>query len=290
MIWSVFLVLYAKNTLAEKRVYEITGKDGTNGLYVETEHSQVFQNIGDKKLYLFRQSEELTEWRIGYGESINETQEYFKASGGKDKPPVDGWTNMKGDSERIDWKVIKKPTLVSSLNETETNSGSATFDGGALCLEKMTKDKWIMLEGDDPKICDSNKDCKEGWDEICLGKDFNGTEALTIAGSETKTRGVYKLTRNQKSFPQFYSRVDGWGIISWWRGHDGNGEWLTIGGGKTGGLGAVYRAKGNQTTLPLTNWRDANGSVVSDLLVTVVQHDHSKSKRCTLSVLIDIFC
>ena len=84
--------------------------------------------------------------------------------------------------------------------------------------------------------------------------------------------------------------MDGWGIISWWRGSDENGEWLTIGGGKTGGLGAVYQAKGNQTTLPLTNWRDANGSVVSDLLVTVVQHDRSKSKRCTLSVLIDIYC
>ena len=148
----------------------------------------------------------------------------------------------------------------------------------------------VFLVFDDPKICDSNGDCKGGWDEICLGKDFNGTEALTIGGGETKTRGVYKLTRNQKSFPQFYSRVDGWGIISWWRGSDENGEWLTIGGGKTGGLGAVYRAKGNQTTLPLTNWRDANGSVVSDLLVTVVQHDHSKSKRCTLSVLIDIYC
>ena len=215
MIWSVFLVLYAKNTLAEKRVYEITGKDGTNGLYVETEHSQVFQNIGDKKLYLFRQSEELTEWRIGYGESINETQEYFKASGGKDEPPADGWTNMDGDPDRINFKVEKRPTLVSSLKETEANSGSATLDGGALCLEKVTKDKWIMLEGGDPKICDSNKDCKEGWDEICLGKDFNGTEALTIAGGETKTRGVYELKRNQDSVPLFYTKMDMSGDIRW---------------------------------------------------------------------------
>ena len=213
MIWSVFLVLYAKNTLAEKRVYEITGKDGTNGLYVETEHSQVFQNIGDKKLYLFRQSEELTEWRIGYGESINETQEYFKASGGKDKPPVDGWTNMNGDSDRINFKVEKRPTLVSSLKETEANSGSATFDGGALCLEKVTKDKWIMLEGGDPKICDSKKDCKEGWDEICL--EFQGTESLTISGGETKTRGVYELKRTQDSVPLFYNKMDKSGYIRW---------------------------------------------------------------------------
>ena len=214
MIWSVFLVLYAKNALAEKRVYEITGKDGTNGLYVETEHSQVFQNIGDKKLYLFRQSEELTEWRIGYGESINETQEYFKASGGKDKPPVDGWTNMNGDSDRINFKVEKRPTLVSSLKETEANSGSATFDGGALCLEKVTG-KWIMLEGDDPKICDSNEDCKEGWDEVCLGKEFKGTESLTISGGEIVTRGVYELKRNQDSVPLFYTKMDESGYIRW---------------------------------------------------------------------------
>ena len=212
MIWSVFLVLYAKNTLAEKRVYEITGKDGTNGLYVETEHSQVFQNIGDKKLYLFRQSEELTEWRIGYGESINETQEEYKASGGKDEPPVDGWTNMNGDSDRINFKVEKRPTLVSSLKETEANSGSATFDGGALCLEKVTKDKWIMLEGGDPKICDSNEDCKEGWDEVCLGKELKGT-ALKISGGETKTRGLYELKKNQDSVPLFYSKMDKSGYI-----------------------------------------------------------------------------
>ena len=219
MIWSVFLVLYAKNTLAEKRVYEITGKDGTNGLYVETEHSQVFQNIGDKKLYLFRQSEELTEWRIGYGESINETQEEYKASGGKDEPPADGWTNMDGDPDRINFKVEKRPTLVSSLKETEANSGSATLDGGALCLNKTSDRnnvKWIMLEGDDPKICDSKKDCKNySWDEDCLGKELKETESLKISGGETKTRGVYELKRNNASVPLFYSKMDKSGYIRW---------------------------------------------------------------------------
>ena len=213
MLWSVFLLLCAENALTEKRVYEINGTEKTapNGFYVETEKTQEFQNIGDKILYLFRHSKELTEWRIGH-EDYNEIEEDYQASGGKDEPPVDGWTDMDGDSERIDFKVIKKPTLVSSLKETEANSGSATLDGGALCLEKVVTGKWIKLEGDDPKICDSNEDCKEGWDEDCLGKELKGT-ALKISGGETKTRGMYELKKKQDSAPLFYSKMDKSGFI-----------------------------------------------------------------------------
>ena len=113
MLWSVLLILCSTNALAEKRVYEITGKtSGTIGLYVETEETQVFQNIEKymfgEILYLFRHPTELTEWRIGYGETINNIaieEENYKASGGKDEPPADGWTTMKGDSARINFKV-----------------------------------------------------------------------------------------------------------------------------------------------------------------------------------------
>ena len=222
MLWSVFLVLCAKSTLAEKRVYEIIGKkSGPIGLYVETGETQVFQNIGKtavgRNMYLFRRSDVLNEWRIGFGETIKDLEkESYKASGGKDEPPADGWTTMEGYSDRINFTVTKKPTLVSSLKETVANSGSATLDGGALCLDKTSDRntaKWIMLEGDDPKICDSNEDYKEGWDEVCLEKAFKGPEALKISGGETKTRGVYELKRNNASVPLFYSKMDKSGYI-----------------------------------------------------------------------------
>ena len=42
-----------------------------------------------------------------------------------------------------------------------------------------TTDKWIMLSGDDSRICDSNQDCQNAWDEKDCTKSSN--EALTIA-------------------------------------------------------------------------------------------------------------
>ena len=119
----------------------------------------------------------------------------------------------------MDFKVIKKPTLVSTLKEIEANSGSATLDGGALCLDKTSDKKtvkWILLEGDNPKNCDSKKDCKNySWDEDCPGKEFKEQEFLKVSGGETKTRGVYELKRNNASVPLFYSKMDKSGYIRW---------------------------------------------------------------------------
>ena len=304
MLWVIVVALGPTFALSDTRVYEIADPTGGApdlvGLYEETAERHNFQKLGDSDQtsyeYLFRHPENSTEWRIGNcrvenGETVSGCNEYFKASGGDGGPPPNGWTaidnrnikNTKGIKPKP-WTVLQRPSLVLTLNKTKSNKGSASLDGGAICLDQNAA--WVMLRGDDPKICDSNQDCKEAWDEICLGKAFKGTEAMTISGGDSRTRGVYNLTRNQDSIPLFYTRVDGWGYIRWWKGEDGNGEWL-ISGTTNGALGVVYRIRGNQTDLPLSNWRDVNGSLASDLLVTVVQHDHSNRKRCTLNVSTD---
>ena len=68
----------------------------------------------------------------------------------------------------------KKSSLSSTLKETEENGGSTTLDGGVICLEKDS-DKWIMLTKEDPKMCDHNRDCREGWDENCSNVEDDST-------------------------------------------------------------------------------------------------------------------
>ena len=113
MLWPALLVLCTKLVLAEKRVYEITGTaTKLAGFYVETEELQVFQNLCEKDFYLFRHSKNLTEWRIG----TKDKKEKYKASGGEDDPPADGWRDVRtGELTRTDWRVEKKPSLVSTL-------------------------------------------------------------------------------------------------------------------------------------------------------------------------------
>ena len=92
MLRLTFLVLSAKSALAEKRVYEFTETTTKlAGFYVETEELQVFQNLCEKDFYLFRHSKNLTEWRIG----TKDKKEKYKASGGEDDPPADGWRDIK---------------------------------------------------------------------------------------------------------------------------------------------------------------------------------------------------
>ena len=125
-----------------------------------------------------------------------------------------------------------------------------------------------MISGGDPRMCDSNTDCKEDWDQKhCLTEDFQGTETLVVSGGESRTRGVYQLERrNGTGVPLFYSRVDGWGFIRWWRGSGGEGEWL-IGGEEAGVVTVVYTAQGSQRSVPSTDWTDNLGNGAFDILV-----------------------
>ena len=117
------------------------------------------------------------------------------------------------------------------------------------------------MERKDPKICDSNEDCMNAWDENCLGKEFKGAEAITISSGEA--RGDYYLERNQESVPLFFSREDGLGFIRWWRGENGNvGEWL-ISGTRNGALVIIYRIIGNRSSVPELGWKDHSDKAVN---------------------------
>ena len=268
MLWAV--VLFATAILADKGVYEVTGGGGFRGLYVELE-PLLFQKLGGPDgdgdfFYLYH---EISLWKLGIGRNTTEKFEHYKASG-RDGDPL-GWTTITNwTSEqtvtKLTWRVIKKTSLASTLKETETNRGSATLDGGAICLDKSSK-KWIMLAGDDSRMCDSNNDCLEVWDEDCLGEDFNGSEALVIQGGESRIEGFYNLTRRKDAVPLFYSRVDGWGYLRWWRGHDGKGEWL-VGGASKGVVVEVYRVQGDRSAVPTSNWKDIEGNLVPDLRIS----------------------
>ena len=173
-----------------------------------------------------------SEWKLGAGkkpENKGVTYEgvTYTASGGDGDPSsltnISDWKSDQQANPPI-WYVIKKTSVASTLNQTKANQGFATLDGGAICVEKISK-KWIMLDGDDARMCDSNEDCEGAWDEDCLGEDFEGPETLVIEGGESRIEGEYNLTRSKESIPLFYSRVGDWGYISvirWWRGGFGS--------------------------------------------------------------------
>merc|ERR1712013_576756 len=59
---------------------------------------------------------------------------------------------------------------MSLLKDIEVSRGSATSDGGIICLEKNTN-AWIMIDRNDMRICNKNDDCENGLDEQRNGKD-----------------------------------------------------------------------------------------------------------------------
>ena len=127
-------------------------------------------------------------------------------------PPVKGWKNM-GNKDQA-FEVRKKPSLVSTLEETEASEGSATVDGGVICLKQDSdKDKWIMLKSDDSRRCDTNQDCKNGLDKIenenCQSKTSSRTTTTTstittattpTTASTTKTTTTTTTTSTTSSF------------------------------------------------------------------------------------------
>ena len=168
-------VLGVSPVFAENRVYELTGtRDIVAGLYVETDFPLKFQRLGgpDKQgyfVYLYNLHNDSTQWRIGDGRTETEiTDDYMALGGNNGAPPEAGWRTL-SDNKKRDFKVIKKPSLWYGLKQTEENGGSGCLDGGVVCLDRSTN-KWIMLAGNDPRMCDHKTDCKGAFDEICPRK------------------------------------------------------------------------------------------------------------------------
>ena len=157
----LFLVvaLLCKTAFAEKEVYNIPTAKRHGGFYVQIDESgKIFQQLDGAKnpwgyfTYLYSLSE--GSWNIGIkNEKGDFTGSYNAATSttGNDGPPVKGWKNKKGTLQTF--RVEKKQSLVSTLEETEANKGSDTKGGGVLCLTKEPR-KWIMMQVDDSRMCD----------------------------------------------------------------------------------------------------------------------------------------
>ena len=91
-----------------------------------------------------------------------------------------GWKNMDHESEKF--TVVMKSGALSLLKDIEASGGSATSDGGIICLEKSTN-AWIMIDRNDMRICNRINDCENGLDEHLHGKDCqrDDSEQLDIA-------------------------------------------------------------------------------------------------------------
>ena len=166
-------VALVSTSSAEKRVYEIIGTTGDfAGLYVETEVPRIFQQLGGPTedgyfLFLYHLNWKPKEWRIGdrkkeiKGQRI--TPAYKAVSKTDYEPPSEGWTGVRTGREK-EFRVVKRPNLASTLEQTEEVGGSLASDGGVICVEQGTN-KWIMLAKNDPKMCNQERDCEGGFDE-----------------------------------------------------------------------------------------------------------------------------
>ena len=170
-MFCLLVVLGLSPVFGENRVYELTGtRDVIAGFYVETDLPLKFQRLGGPDnqgyfFYLYNLHNYSTEWRIGDGRTESEITDDYMALGSNDGPPEGGWRTLSDDKKR-DFKVIKKPSLWYGLKQTEEKGGSGCLDGGVVCLDRGSN-RWIMLEGSDPRMCDHKTDCKGAFDEIC---------------------------------------------------------------------------------------------------------------------------
>ena len=164
MLCFVVSVLFGARAFAEQEVYRIKGTNNPiAGFYVQIdENSKIFQQLGgpdDKGFYtyLYNLPENPGVWNIGVGKNEENLKGFYTASGRNDEAPIQNWKSIKGEVKAF--KVEKNPSLVSTLSETEANEGSATLDGGLICL-MPNKIDWIMLTANDSKNCDGVVDCK----------------------------------------------------------------------------------------------------------------------------------
>ena len=170
----VLLVFCFSTVLANTKVYEISGTDGFfKGLYVETKNGlneQTFQQLGESfsdgsRLFLFRQHEWSKKWWLGGWKEGTQFTVKFTAEAKwdhKSVPPENGWKMIKSGLTKA-LKVTERPSLLSSLEQTEASGGSLTSDGGIICLETNSK-RWIMIASDKSKICDKRKYCQNSLD------------------------------------------------------------------------------------------------------------------------------
>ena len=158
---------------ADQEVYEINGtKFEAAGFYVQIDYFstlrlKTFRQLGSPTdsglfIYLYNLRKKPGVWNIGVRNKEGQLQRLYSASGRKDGPPVKGWKSRKGADQVFE--VWKKSNLVSTLTWTEANEGSATVDGGLICLKQDSK-KWIMKKGGSRK-CYDDQDCKNGMDVI----------------------------------------------------------------------------------------------------------------------------
>ena len=176
------IVLLCTAALADTRVYEITDTDEIiAGLYVETEDPHTFQQLGGPDdegyyLYLYNPPSNPTKWMIGDGKNMKRIEDSYSAQAvlqEQENPPQNGWTSSETGTIQH-FKVLERSSLVYTLKQTETNNGSLTLAGGAICLDQSS-DKWIVVAG--PTKCKDGEDCTEYLNQLCLRVENDSTEA-----------------------------------------------------------------------------------------------------------------
>ena len=157
------ILLLCSAALADTRVFEITDTDEIiAGLYVETEEPDTLQQLGgpDEQgyfIYLHRRLSNPTKWMLGDGKNKKEiTDSYSAQAVSQEEPPPKGWTSIK-TGRRQSFKVSRRSSLVSSLEQTESDGGSFTLDGGAVCLDRSSN-KWTLVTPIGAKTCE---DCEK---------------------------------------------------------------------------------------------------------------------------------
>ena len=173
------IVLLYTAVSAERGVYEITDTDEIiAGLYVETEDPSTFQQLGGPDdegyfLYLYSRPNNPTKWMLGDGKNKKRITNPYSAQAHMQKmhePPQDGWTSTKtGRTQRF--KVSRRSSLLSTLEDTEAKGGSFTLDGGAVCKDQSSNKWFILTAGKGSEKCKDGKDCQEDVSQFCLRKE-----------------------------------------------------------------------------------------------------------------------
>ena len=218
------IVLLCTAALADTRVYEITDTDEIiAGLYVETEDPHTFQQLGGPDdegyyLYLYNPPSNPTKWMIGDGKNVKRIEDSYSAQvvlQEQGVPPQNGWTSSETGIIQH-FKVLERSSLVSTLKQTETNNGSLTLAGGAVCLDQSSN-TWMMVAG--PIKCNDDEGCMEDLKHLCLRegndkavaqKQYKMTEAQDKETTMPENNKTIMTEKQETSDTESTLIPDGW--------------------------------------------------------------------------------
>ena len=171
---GVFLLLFLMSTALVAdlpSVYVVEVWEGFDGIYEEEKYPRLhFKRIGQPDSdgdysFLYREPDHPDTWTFGYGEDFSNVRPYYRAPARAGKPASTQWKSV-GDEFTRDFKVVEVKNITAAGLTKKLEEEDVIQEETILCLSsKFLTQIVVVIPKDDCRICNMNRDCKQGLDE-----------------------------------------------------------------------------------------------------------------------------